>query len=72
MNCSLRGSISFRMSKTLGKHRLSIKESAGEGNHKKPQQFMGHVLVLDTVYLLTLITGSTPRRMLRYLAISGS
>jgi hypothetical protein len=57
MNCSLRGSISFRLSSTLGQHRLSIKESAGEGNHDKPQHFMGHVLWLDTVYLHTLITG---------------
>jgi len=58
MNCSLRGSISFRMSRTLGQHRLSIKESAGEGNHEKPQHFMGHVLLLGTVYLHTLITGN--------------
>jgi hypothetical protein len=57
MNCSLRGSISFRMSRTLGQNRLSIKESAGKSNHEKPQHFMGHVLVLNTIYLHTLITG---------------
>jgi len=57
MNCSLRGSISFRMTGTLGQHRFSIKESTSEGHHEKLHYFMGHWLVIDTVFFHTLITG---------------